>query len=133
MHAKRLGPKKIASVFTSLLGREYLAKHGQFHGEEAMPITLNDFITFSIAGFGEVHLEADPGIGLRIKIEPNSLINGLWIQLSRKLAGSTAMRTCRQCNALFEVGPGTSKRSDATFCCGEHSVLFHSLKRSKRK
>ena len=136
LHAKRQGPKKVASVFTSQIGTEFLAKFGQLFRDNGVDVTLDDFRALyppMADGFGNLALQADADVGIRIKIQPNALVDGLWIQLSRKLAGNTAMRTCRQCNSLFEVGPGTSKRADATFCCSEHSVLFHSLKRSRRK
>ena len=61
----------------------------------------------------------------------SSLCDVMWWQLCMKLRGATTYRTCRQCGELFEVGPGTGRRADATFCQAEHSVLFHSLNRSR--
>jgi hypothetical protein len=79
---------------------------------------------------GTVDLAPDPNIGLRLDIKPFSLKQGLWVQLARKLSRRLLIR-CRECRSMFEVGPGTKKRSDATFCCAEHSVRFHSFNRSQ--
>jgi hypothetical protein len=78
---------------------------------------------------GEVHLEPDPEEGVRLKIRPNSLMQGLWVQLARKLSSKTILRTCRYCGSAFEAGAGSKRRADATFCSSEHSIRFHSLKR----
>jgi hypothetical protein len=80
---------------------------------------------------GFVELLPDPTHGVSLKIEPHSLLDGLWVQLARKLLQKTIVRTCRYCGSMFEAGAGSKKRADATFCCAEHSVRFHSLKRSK--
>jgi hypothetical protein len=85
---------------------------------------------FSI-GIGSIDLAPDQNEGVRLKIEPRSLLAGLWMQLARKLTQRTIVRTCRYCGSIFEAGAGSKRRSDATFCCAEHSVRFHSLKRSK--
>jgi hypothetical protein len=82
-------------------------------------------------GIGSMELAPDQNEGVRLKIEPYSLLQGLWVQLARKLTQKTIIRTCRHCGSMFEAGSGTKRRSDATFCCAEHSVRFHSLKRSR--
>ena len=79
---------------------------------------------------GEMHLEPDPAEGVRLKIG-GSLYDGLWMQLARKLSSKTVIRTCRYCGSTFEAGAGSKRRADATFCCSEHSVRFHSLNRLK--
>ena len=82
-------------------------------------------------GIGTVDLAPDPNNGIRLDIKPFSLKHGLWVQLVRKLSRKLLIQTCRHCNAMFEVGPGAKKRLDATFCCPEHSVQFHSFNRSR--
>jgi hypothetical protein len=64
---------------------------------------------------------------------PGNLIQGLKFQLAQSLFGSTIIRACRWCGGLFEAGAGAKVkvRKDSTFCCREHSVLYHSHKRSK--
>jgi hypothetical protein len=76
-------------------------------------------------------LVADPTTGIKLAVAPIDLIHGLKYQLVQSLIGSTIIRVCRYCGAFFEAGPGGKVRSDATFCCHEHSVLYHSHKRSK--
>lgn len=82
-------------------------------------------------GIGTVDLAPDSNSGIRLDIKPFSLKHGLWVQLTRKLS-RTSLKTCRHCLSLFEVGPGTQKRADATFCCAEHSAQFHSFNRTRR-
>jgi hypothetical protein len=66
-------------------------------------------------------------------LRPSSLVNALWFELAASLTGDTQLRPCRHCGGWFEVGPGTQRRLDATFCSDEHRVAFNSLKRSKRQ
>ena len=80
---------------------------------------------------GEIDLVADANKGLRLRLKTDSLKSALWWQLGQKLSGNAIIRECRQCDKLFEVGRNTGRRSDATFCCNEHSVRFHSLRRSR--
>jgi hypothetical protein len=80
---------------------------------------------------GITKLVSDSADGIRLIIDPYSLMDGLWIQLMRKLS-KKVIRTCRYCRSTFEVGPESTRRTDATFCCSDHSIRFHSLKRSSR-
>jgi hypothetical protein len=84
-----------------------------------------------IIEIGQVYVESDPEEGLRLKITPKTLMQGLWVQLARKLSSKTIIRTCRYCGSTFEAGAGSKRRADATFCSREHSIRFHSLNRSK--
>jgi hypothetical protein len=80
-------------------------------------------------------LVADPSTGVEFAVTPADLIHGLKFQLVQSLIGSTIIRACRWCGDLFEAGAGAKVRrkvrKDSTFCCREHSVLYHSHKRSK--
>jgi len=38
---------------------------------------------------------------------------------------------CAHCGNFFKAGAGTGRRIDASFCCDEHRVRYHSLKRSE--
>jgi hypothetical protein len=80
-------------------------------------------------------LVADPSTGVEFAVTPHDLIHGLKFQLAQSLIGSTIIRACRWCGNLFEAGAGAKVRKkvrkDSTFCCREHSVLYHSHKRSK--
>jgi hypothetical protein len=87
-------------------------------------------------GFGigsHLILVANPSTGVEFAVNPGNLIEGLKFQLAQSLFGSTIIRACRWCGGLFEAGAGAKVkvRKDSTFCCREHSVLYHSHKRSK--
>jgi hypothetical protein len=71
--------------------------------------------------------------GLRLRINPPSLLSALWFQLGLKLSGETKVKTCRHCNDFFETGVGTGLRADAQFCCNEHKVEFFNRNRSPKK
>jgi hypothetical protein len=86
---------------------------------------------YGISDIGKVGLVEDSDRGVRLRITADSLLDALWLQLGQELSGHRIIRECRHCGTLFEAGPDTGRRSDATFCCGEHSVRFHSLKRSR--
>jgi hypothetical protein len=101
---KESGPKSVAAFFRS-------------HKEVGLGI-----------GFT---LVANPSTGVEFAVTPYDLIQGLKFQLAQSLFGSTIIRACRWCGGLFEAGAGAKVRKDSTFCCREHSVLYHSHKRSK--
>jgi hypothetical protein len=104
---KESGPKAVAASFRSHNAR--------------MAIALN--------------VVADPSTGVEFAVRPGDLIQGLKFQLAQSLTGSTIIRACRWCGSLFEAGAAAKVRKrvrkDSTFCCREHSVLYHSHKRSK--
>jgi hypothetical protein len=79
---------------------------------------------------GDVDVIADGTTGIRVRFNTDCLITALLWQLARTLSGNTRYRECRHCGDLFELGPGAKRRADATFCCNEHSVRFHSAKRT---
>jgi hypothetical protein len=133
--AKQMGPRRIASVFKSQKMAESKASWGDFSNriETMASARLPDHVQESLTpvSIGELFLWADPNKGVRISIEPRTLMSALWWQLGQELLGNVIFRECRECGALFESGAGSSRRADATFCCSEHSVRFHSLKRSR--
>ena len=97
----------------------------------------------SVAAFFRSHKEfgissglalvANPSTGVEFAVTSGNLIQGLKFQLAQSLFGSTIIRACRWCGGFFEAGAGAKVkvRKDSTFCCREHSVLYHSHKRSK--
>jgi hypothetical protein len=114
LSCKSKGPKKLAAVFSAQLQENVQPRS-----------TPNSLIV------GEIRIVPDPARGVRLRLITHSLINAMWWQLNQRVAGETIFRVCRQCGNPFEAGPGGDARLDATFCCHECSVLFHSLKRSK--
>jgi hypothetical protein len=96
------------------------------------PKSEHDNLLWLNMPIAEIDLIADSDKGVRLRLKTDSLISALWWQLAQKLSGSSMVRQCRHCGTLFEVGLGTKRRADATFCCKQHSMRFHSLKRSTK-
>jgi len=112
------------------LFREFLLK------KEKGPKAVAAFFRSREFGIGiSLRVVADPSTGVEFAVTMPDLIYGLKFQLAQSLMGSTIIRACRWCGCLFEAGAGAKlrkkMRKDSTFCCREHSVLFHSHKRSK--
>ncbi len=122
LRCKSLGPKKLMSF--------YVAHEKASWRAAGLTPPEDDFRELE-RSMGTIYLVPNPkrGVGLRADVEV--LMAGLWWQLAQKLSGDTTIRECRYCGTLFAVGPNTGLRSDATFCSSEHSIRFHSLKRSK--
>ena len=80
---------------------------------------------------GEIGLEFVSGRGFQMVLKADSLMNGMLLQLAQKISGQSKFQSCEFCGVTFEVGPGTKRRADATFCKPEHKILFHSRKRSR--
>jgi hypothetical protein len=128
--AKEKSNKRVCSVFKSQRALVEVAWYKKHH--PSVSIDLNKMVEADFTQtIGTISLVSDPKEGVRLSIEPYSLIHGLWVQLARKLSGQTIIRTCRHCGSIFEAGRGSTRRSDATFCCTKHSVRYHSLKRSR--
>jgi hypothetical protein len=67
----------------------------------------------------------------RLQLTVADLLTALWLQLGQTLSSGATIRRCEQCGMLFEVGPGTTRRLDAKFCCDDHRITFNSQKRTK--
>jgi hypothetical protein len=81
----------------------------------------------------EVTLGMDVGfMELKLRFRPACLLDALWLQAAQRIAGGATVRQCQHCGQWFEVGPGTGRRLDATFCTDEHRIRFNSAKRTKR-
>jgi hypothetical protein len=66
----------------------------------------------------------------RLQVEPNSLLDALWLQYAdAKSRGDT--ERCQQCNEQFQTGRG-HRRSRSKFCSDKCRITFHSLARSQR-
>ncbi len=120
LHCKSLGPKKLMSHYVEHRKASWRA--------DGLPLP-EDLRELSRL-IGTIDLIPDPKKGVRLRLETDVLIAALWWQLAQKLSGDAVIRECRHCGALFEAGPNTGRRADATFCSSEHSVRFHSLKRT---
>jgi hypothetical protein len=137
LQAKARSSEKVSWVFQSWRVAEFQARVCEKREDQILARELvqhyKQFVSPLPLSVGDVSVVNDELEGILITIKPHSLISGLWLQLARQLSGPAFMRTCRYCGSLFEAGPGSPRRADATFCCSEHSVRFHSLKRSKGK
>lgn len=81
----------------------------------------------------ESKLNVEPGTdSLRLQLSVEDLLTGLWVQFGQALSGGATLRTCRHCSMLFETGPGSGRRLDASFCSDDHRVAFNSLKRRNK-
>jgi hypothetical protein len=81
---------------------------------------------------GEMGLEFVSGRGFHMVLKADSLMNGMLMQLAQKISGQSKFQSCEFCGVTFEVGPGTKRRADATFCSPDHKIKFHSRRRSKK-
>jgi hypothetical protein len=128
--ANQNGRKAVAMAFDRRTAVKKMAEY-----KARVPSSQPDLNRMIEAGpeiwLGMTKLVSDPVEGIRLVIDPYSLIYGLWVQLIRKLS-ARIIRTCRHCGSTFEAGPGSGRRADATFCSTKHSARFHSLKRSRR-
>jgi hypothetical protein len=122
----RLKEKDFRNVMSLQIARKQA--WARAHGIELPKADLRNFLFNEL--IGTVYLVPDPKKGLRLRIETDALWGALWWQLGQKLSSNAIIRECRYCGTLFETGPNKGRRADATFCCSEHSVRFHSLKRS---
>jgi len=66
--------------------------------------------------------------GMRLKVEPTSLLDALWLLLAQT---NTRSKLCQQCRQPFSTGVAVKRRRDAKFCTDECRIKFNSLKRSR--
>ena len=96
--------------------------------------SLSEWIADRILGetLGNLRFDFVSTRGFRMYFEAETLLNGMLLQLAQRVSGQTNFRACNLCGVPFEVGPGTGRRGDATFCSREHKVQFHSGQRTKK-
>jgi hypothetical protein len=124
LRCKEQGPKKVAALYRAQMHALYVKE-----ARRALPTGSEGSISFDHIGI--IDLVPDSARGVRLRLTADSLIGAMVWQLGLKLSGATGFRECRQCGIPFEAGAGTDLRADSTFCCAEHSVLFHSRRRRK--
>jgi len=66
--------------------------------------------------------------GMRLKVQPTSLLDALWLLLAQT---NTRSRVCRQCRTPFPIGVAVGRRRDAKFCSDDCRIKFNSLERSR--
>jgi hypothetical protein len=104
-------------------------------GWRRTPPTLAESIAEAVAdeALGEISLTGDRRCGFQMVLTANSLMDGLWLQLSQKVADQAGFKTCElpSCRSIFEVGSSSGRRADARFCTDAHRIEFNSRKRTK--
>jgi hypothetical protein len=64
-----------------------------------------------------------------LKLEPRTLLDAIWLQLARVLAGDGEIRHCLYCGVWFAAGGQSGRRQDAKFCSDEHRIAYHNQRR----
>jgi hypothetical protein len=78
-------------------------------------------------------LDVDGNIGRpKLLLGPKDLLEAMYLQLGKFVAGDGSLRSCRQCGEWFECGGTESRRSIAIFCSEKCKNRFHYLERTKR-
>ena len=118
---------------TAQLFHEILEQSGK--GWRRIRPTLAESIATALAGkpLGRISLAGDRQYGFQMVLTARSLMDGLWLQLSQKVAGQAEFTKCNlpSCGRIFEVGSSSGRRLDARFCSDSHRIRFNSYKRTK--
>jgi hypothetical protein len=69
---------------------------------------------------------------LQWQFRPNTLLDGLWLQLGMFLMRGAKLMVCEHCGLFFTAGIGTGRRVVARFCSDEHRIAHNSEKRSSK-
>jgi hypothetical protein len=75
---------------------------------------------------------ANPSSGRLLTIVPDTLLDGMWLQLAEALSGDAQLLRCIQCGVWFAAGASFGRRRETKFCSDEHRILYNSLKRSRQ-
>ena len=70
---------------------------------------------------------------VRLSIQPQDLLAGIWLQFGFALSSPITIKACRHCGAWFETGPGTGKKVTAEFCSAAHQIAFNNALKGKKK
>ena len=70
---------------------------------------------------------------LNLIIHPDSLMDAMWIQFARLVAGNVQIRKCAQCPVWFPFGTGTKRRKSAIYCSGRCRRAAYDQRRGPRK
>jgi hypothetical protein len=124
---KERGPRKLAALYKEQMYAGYVRELK----ESGLPLRTESEMPDSFWLIGTIDLVPDSARGVRLRLTTDTLYGAMLWQLGLKLSGTAGFRECRQCGKPFEAGPGTDLRADSTFCCAEHSILFHSRRRRK--
>jgi hypothetical protein len=68
--------------------------------------------------------------GLFLKLEPQTLLDAIWLHLAQVLSGDGEIRHCLHCGVWFVAGAQSGRRQDAKFCSDEHRVAFNNQRRT---
>jgi hypothetical protein len=62
-------------------------------------------------------------------LQPQNLLDAMYLQLAKFVAGDGVLRPCKQCGKWFECGATEARRSLALFCSPQCKDRFHYLRR----
>lgn len=77
---------------------------------------------------GEITIQIDQRLGLRLSLSATSLLDAMWLQLVQQVLGNAWFKVCSQCSGMFQAGIA-GRRADAKFCSKECQITFNSHKR----
>ncbi len=69
---------------------------------------------------------------LAMRVRPKHLLGGMELQLAAAVAVGVILKHCKNCNQLFEIGPGR-KRSHAEFCSSKCQTDYNNAKKLQRR
>ena len=106
--------------------------------QRAIERWLTDPLTLGVNEKGEIKvgdlvavLRPTPPDGkLAMRVGPRHLLGGMELQLGAAVGKGHELKHCKQCNQLFEIGPG-AKRSHAEFCTPKCQTDFNNAKKRR--
>jgi hypothetical protein len=122
----------LVSIVLSMRGK--LPKHdGPFEYTASTAETGTVVVSgIPLRGKLSASLAPDPTTGAwRLKLEPPSLLDAIWLQLGQAITSDADLRLCALCGNPFEAGGKSGRRADAKFCSAECRINYNSLKRSQ--
>ena len=69
---------------------------------------------------------------LAMRVRPKHILGGMELQLAAAVAVGVILKHCKNCNQLFEIGPGR-KRSHAEFCSSKCQTDYNNAKKLQRR
>lgn len=84
--------------------------------EGEFPVLID---TFSNHGFTQISVRLVEVVGFdrpQLFVTPDTLYTALWIQFAEAISADLKIRECAWCGKPFPYGPGTGRRTTATYC-----------------
>lgn len=117
----RLWLRSTSSVDDSLNAREPVEA-----ACDQLSIIINDQLSSALS----LMLSRETDMAWELSLNPNGLLNALWLQFAYAIAGGIQHRACIVCNAWFEVAPGRGRR-EKRFCSDACRMRAYRNRKSK--